>query len=237
MKLKICRLSTSFSLSLFLLLAPILSLAEGVSLDATRIVYPQGEKSVSIAIKNSQSQVSYLTRTFITSENNDRNVPFETTPPVFKISPNSRHEVRVLEKSNNLPSDRESLFFFHATMIAGQTGKVDGDGLNIGYDHVIKVFYRPKNLKITSDEAQKQLAFQTKENQLKVINDSPYYVNLAQITINKQRVDMSMEKENTTIAPYSSLTYPISSHMQKGTVIWRAITDLGGTNEFKAQLP
>ncbi|MEY0604583.1 fimbrial biogenesis chaperone, partial [Providencia huaxiensis] len=134
-------------------------------------------------------------------------------------------------------SDRESLFFFHATMIAGQTGKVDGDGLNIGYDHVIKVFYRPKNLKITSDEAQKQLAFQTKGNQLKVFNDSPYYVNPAQITINKQRVDMSMEKGNTTIAPYSSLSYPISSHMQKGTVIWRAITDLGGTNEFKAQLP
>ncbi|ENR5393455.1 molecular chaperone [Providencia rettgeri] len=237
MKFEMFHTTKIFSFSSLLLLASTFSFADGVSLDATRIVYPQGDKSVSISIKNSHSQVSYLTRTFITSTNNDRNVPFETTPPVFKIAPKSQQEVRILEKSNNLPSDRESLFFFHATMIAGQSEKVDGDGLNIGYDHVIKVFYRPKNLKLTSEEAQKKLSFQSQGNQLKVTNDSPYYINLAQININKQKISMSMEKGNTTIAPYSSLTYPISSNMQKGTITWRAITDLGGMNEFKAQLP
>ncbi|ENU1225998.1 MULTISPECIES: molecular chaperone [Providencia] len=234
LKIRYFSLLSHFSL---LLLASSFSWADGVSLDATRIVYPQGDKSVSIAIKNSHSHVSYLTRTFMTSESQDSNVPFETTPPVFKIAPNSRQEVRVLEKSNNLPKDRESLFFFHATMVAGQSQKVDGDGLNIAYDHVIKVFYRPKNLPLTSDEAQKKLVFQSQGNQLKVTNNSPYYINLAQISINKQKINMSMEKGNTTIAPYSSLQYPITSNMHKGTVIWRAITDLGGTNEFKAQLP
>ncbi|QCJ69378.1 molecular chaperone [Providencia heimbachae] len=235
MKLRaFCILTLSSALYFF---APILACSKGVSLDATRIVYPQGDKSVTISIKNSDTQISYLARAFITTENNERDVPFETTPPVFKIAPNSKQEIRILVKNNKLPNDRESLFYFHAMMISGQTEKVDGDGLNIGYDHVIKVFYRPKNLKLTSEDAQKKLTFKTNGNILKVTNDSPYYINLAQINVNKNRIDVSLEKKNTTLAPFTSFNYPISPNMRKGTVIWRTISDLGGTNEFTAQLP
>lgn len=235
MKLRISNLSSLFCSLLFVFSAN--ATAKGVSLDATRIVYVQGEKSVAISVVNSEAKTTYLTRAFITTENNDRNTPFEVTPPVFKVAPNSQQEVRILAKNNTLPTDRESLFLFHAMMIAGQSEKVDGDGLNIGYDHVIKLFYRPKNLPLTSDDAQKKLKFTVKGSQLIATNDTPYYINLAQVKINQQRLDVSLEKKNTTIPPFSSLSYPISPGMNKGAIIWRTITDLGGTHEFNAQLP
>lgn len=222
--------------SLFAFMVPTLAWAKGVSLDATRIVYPQNEKSVSIAVKNTDPQVTYLSRSFITDKDNKPTNIFEVTPPVFKITPGMKQDVRIISKNNSLPTDRETLFYFHATMIAGQNAQVDGDALNIGYDHVVKLFYRPQNLSMTSAQAQELLKFKIDGQTLKVTNDSPYYINLAQIKLNNQRVDMSMEKGNTMVAPFESVSYPISSSMIKGTVTWRVLTDLGGTNEFKTQI-
>ncbi|MFD1092108.1 molecular chaperone [Providencia vermicola] len=222
------------ALSLFL--APFFLNAKGVSLDATRIIYPQDAKSVSITVSNTDEQVNYLTRAYITDAQNKPSKAFELTPPVFKVASGSKQEVRIFSKTPELPTDRESLFYFHATMIAGQKEKTEGDGLNIGYDHVLKLFYRPSNLPMDSAQAREKLKFKIEGSSLKVNNDSPYYVNLAQIKINNQRLDVSLEKGNTTIAPYSSLSYPISSNMKQGTIVWRAITDLGGTDEFSAKL-
>lgn len=222
--------------SLFVSMMPISLWAKGVSLDATRIIYPQNEKSVSISVKNTDQQITYLSRSFVTDEHNKPNKSFEVTPPVFKISPGMKQDVRIISKNNSLPTDRETLFYFHATMIAGQNKQVDGDALNIGYDHVLKMFYRPNNLKITPTQAQEGLKFKLEGQKLNVSNNSPYYISLAQIKVNNQRVDMSMEKGNTMIAPFSSINYPVSSNMKKGVVTWRVITDLGGTNEFKDQI-
>ncbi|WP_369310902.1 molecular chaperone [Providencia rettgeri] len=222
--------------SMLFSMMPGLSAAKGVSLDATRIIYPQNEKSVSVTVKNSDPQVTYLTRAFITDEQNKVNKLFDVTPPVFKVTPGAKQEIRIFGKNNQLPTDRETMFYFHATMISGQNGQVEGDALNIGYDHVLKLFYRPKNLPMTSEQAQEKLRFKVEGNTLTAYNDSPYYINLAQISVNNQLVNMSMEKKNTTISPFSSLNYPISQNMKKGNLTWRVITDLGGTNEFKTQL-
>lgn len=222
--------------SLFMSMMPMLLWGKGVSLDATRIIYPQGEKSVSVTIKNSDPQVTYLSRSFIADEREKPNKSFEVTPPVFKITPGMKQDVRIISKNSALPADRETLFYFHTTMIAGQNEQVEGDALNIGYDHVLKMFYRPKNLGMTSAKAQESLKFSVKGSALNVSNDSPYYINLAQIKINNQRIDMSMAKGNTMIPPFSSISYPLSSSVKTGMVTWRVITDLGGTNEFNIKI-
>ncbi|WP_273827101.1 hypothetical protein [Providencia rettgeri] len=89
---------------------------------------------------------------------------------------------------------------------------------------------------MTSAKAQESLKFSVKGSALNVSNDSPYYINLAQIKINNQRIDMSMAKGNTMIPPFSSISYPLSSSVKTGMVTWRVITDLGGTNEFNIKI-
>lgn len=220
-----------FFVVLFMLIAP-QAYSKGVGLNATRIIYPEGESSVSIVVRNNEPNINYLVQAFISSEAHP--VTFQVTPPLFRVNSLSKHEVKIYALANTLPKDRENLFYFHAKMIPGQNSNTDSTGLSIGFDNVIKLFYRPKNLPMSSEEAQKKLQFKVENKQLNVINHSPYYVNLAGISVNDKKLAISLAKNNAMVAPYSTIKYPLPSGQTKGTIYWRTINDLGGFNEYKA---
>ncbi|MEX6312689.1 fimbria/pilus periplasmic chaperone [Providencia manganoxydans] len=50
----------------------------GVGIDATRIIYPQGEKSVSVTLRNNDEKTNYLTQIAIASEQ---------YPDAFEVAP------------------------------------------------------------------------------------------------------------------------------------------------------
>lgn len=221
-----------FFVVLLMIISP-LAYSKGVGLDATRIIYPENEKSVGIVVRNQEPNINYLVQAFITS--NEYPITFEVTPPIFRLNSASRHEVKIYAKSNELAKDRESVFYFHAKMIPGQAGKTDNLGISVGFDNVIKLFYRPKNLPMTSDEAQAKLSFSVEGKQLKVTNNSPYYINFAGFSVNNIKLDVSLANNNAMIAPYSSIKYFLPTGVTKGNIHWRTIDDLGGYNEFSAK--
>lgn len=229
--IKITNRIRKFFVILLMIISPF-SYSKGVGLNATRIIYPEGENSVGVIVRNEEPKINYLVQAYISSDENP--IVFQVTPPLFRINSLSRHEVKIYAMSNSLPKDRESIFYFHAKMIPGQSNNSDTAGLSVGFDNVIKLFYRPKNLPMTSEDAQKKLKFSVEGKQLKVVNNSPYYINFAGFSVNNIKLDVSLANNNAMIAPYSSIKYALPTGVNKGSVQWRTIDDLGGFNEHKA---
>lgn len=204
--------------------------SQGVGLDTTRVIYPANEKSVGVTIRNQEPNIDYLVQSYITSDKYP--VTFEVTPPIFRLNSESKHEVKIYAMANTLPKDRETVFYFHANMIPGQEGKTEGLGMSVGFDNVIKLFYRPTNLTTTAEEAQKNLSFKVEGKQLIVNNNSPYYINFASISVNGNKLDVSLANNNAMIAPFDVIKYGLSTASAKGNIHWRTINDLGGFNEY-----
>jgi fimbrial chaperone protein len=213
--------------------------ATGVGINATRVVYNEGDKSAPVIIRNASSEDSYLIQSYMTSDRQQKNsVPFEVLPPMFRMQPDSRSEVRIVEKANELPKDRESVFYLHVRAIpassAATEAKANNGVVKIALESVIKVFYRPKNLPSSPQQAQNGLVFESVAGGLKIKNPSPYHVNFSKLKVGNQQISLSLEKNNAMLAPFSEMFYPTS--VSKGVVSWGTINDLGGYNAYNQKL-
>ncbi|NXZ90140.1 molecular chaperone [Serratia fonticola] len=207
--------------------------ASGVGINATRVVFIEGSQSAPVIIRNNNPDESYLVQSYLADNKKQNNsIPFDVLPPIFRLLPDNRNEVRIVEKINSLPKDRESVFYFHARAIPANTKKngldvKENNGvIKIALESVIKVFYRPKNLPSSPQQAQGNLRFEPVSGGLKVSNTSPYYISLAKLTVDKLSITLSIEKNNAMIAPFSELFY--ATPVNKGNVSWTTINDLGG---------
>lgn len=225
----------SLLISAFLLFTAVPALSAGVSLNATRLVYVQGEKSISIHARNNTNE-NYLSKFTVTDAENKISPLFTISPPLVKILKGTRQEARIYIKGNALPDDRETVFYFHATMIPATDGSVKTNALSIAYDNVIKLFYRPANLKMTPEEAYSNLSIKPTTSGVTVVNDSPYYITFSQLVLNGIKVELDLSKKNTMISPYSSFNYAVPVNARKGVAEWTVINDLGGENVFSKKI-
>ncbi len=225
----------SLLISALLLFTAAPALSAGVSLNATRLVYVQGEKSISIHARNNTSE-NYLSKFSVTDGDNKASPLFIVSPPLIKILKDTRQEARIYIKGNTLPDDRETVFYFHATMIPATDGSVKTNALSIAYDNIIKLFYRPANLKMTPEEAYSNLSIKPTASGVTVVNDSPYYITLSQLVLNGAKVELDLSKKNTMISPFASFNYAVPASARKGIANWTVINDLGGENAFSKKI-
>ncbi|WP_274369226.1 fimbrial biogenesis chaperone [Morganella morganii] len=225
----------SLLLSALLLFISVPALSAGVSLNATRLVYVQGEKSISIHARNNTNE-NYLSKFTVTDADNKISPLFTISPPLVKILKGSRQEARIYIKGNTLPDDRETVFYFHATMIPATDSSVKTNALSIAYDNIIKLFYRPANLKMTPEEAYSNLSIKPTTSGITVVNDSPYYITFSQLVLNGTKVGLDLSKKNTMISPFSSFNYAVPVNARKGLAEWTVINDLGGENVFSKKI-
>jgi fimbrial chaperone protein len=216
--------------------------AEGFGINATRLIYPQGAKSIAVTLRNTMPAVPYLVQANISlSVDGNEKTPFWLTPPIFRLEPNSTNQLRIALNNPHLPLDRESVFYLNTRAIpASQKGpagaatpNVSG-AIQLGVGTIIKMFYRPGGLPGTAAEAQSGLKFSASARGLKVSNPSPYFVSLAGLTFNGKVLPLQTP-EALMIAPFGSHTYPASQ--AKGKVAWKTINDQGGIDGFEHQLP
>lgn len=205
--------------------------AGGVGLNATRIVYQQGELSTSVGARNN-TDINYLAKFMISGDDGKNSTLFSISPPLIKINSKDRQDVKIYFTGNGLPTDRESLFYFSATMIPGTNGPLNSSALNIGYKTIIKLFYRPSKLTMTPEEAYQQLAISVSPTGIVAKNNSPYYISMNLLTVNGVNAELSLKKQNTMISPYGSLNYVMPENGRKGKATWKVVNDLGGENVY-----
>lgn len=206
----------------------------GLRLAQTRVVFDAANPNAKLAIKNSSPQV-YLIKADVINrpEGNVQQPapPFIATPPMFRLEKESQNTLLIVRNgTSELPTDRESVFYLSLLAIPATTkanapeGEVTSAQVSVGIRNVIKLFYRPKGLPMSVETASSQLTFRQQGQQLEVNNPTPYYITLAQLSVDQHSVDV--RELSPMIAPFSTHTYPVKGGAAQAE--WRVITDYGG---------
>ncbi|NIH18984.1 fimbrial biogenesis chaperone [Morganella morganii] len=199
----------------------------GVGLNQTRIIIDGNENSASVVARNTDDS-PYLVANYITELVNAKPVGndfFIITPQVFKLDANSLNTIKVQAIPGMFPSDRESMYYFHSRNVPATNGQ---SGVKVGLENIIKVFYRPTGLTMTSKDAYAALDIKSDINGIKMINGSPYFINLQKIKINNDAIKLN--SDSSIIAPYSEANYMTAN--KSGQATWVVINELGGTDEY-----
>ncbi|NWE37301.1 fimbrial biogenesis chaperone, partial [Pseudomonas gingeri] len=87
----------------------------------------------------------------------DAKAPFLLTPPIFRLDEKKGQTIRIIFTGANLPSDRESIFWFNALEIPALPEDKSKNYLQIALRNRLKLFYRPSNLLISLEQAVKKV--------------------------------------------------------------------------------
>ena len=195
--------------------------AGGVALGATRIIYPQGDKQISLPITNSDSKDVFLIQSWVSDAEGKKSNDFVITPPLFVIQPQKENTLRIMYVGqDNLPQDRESVFYLNSKAIPSvDKSKQNGSSLQIATQSVIKLFIRPKKLPMPAIDAPKTLRCELAGNNLTVTNPSPYYVTLVQLHVGNKKL------ENDMVPPKGNKVINIQG--ASGSVSFQTMNDYG----------
>ncbi|MTC46106.1 fimbria/pilus periplasmic chaperone [Providencia sp. wls1922] len=205
----------------------------GLRLAQTRVVFDAANPNTKLAIKNSSPQV-YLIKADVlnTPEGNAHKPapPFIVTPPMSRLEKESQNTLLIVRNGTaELPTDRESVFYLSLLAIPSTTkanapeGEMTSAQVSVGIRNVIKLFYRPKGLPMSVETASSQLTFRQQGQQLEVSNPTPYYITLAQLSVDQHPIDV--RELDPMIAPFSTQIYPVKGGATRAE--WRVITDYG----------
>ncbi|MFK3645682.1 fimbria/pilus periplasmic chaperone [Pseudomonas protegens] len=159
------------------------SLQAAVSLDRTRVILNGDDKSVSLNINNQNTQLPYLAQAWIENEQDQKvTSPLVVLPPIQRLEAGSSSQVKILKlaQANQLPQDRETLFYFNLREVPPRSDKPNT--LQIALQTRIKLFYRPaaiaRGLNPTQTPWQEKLTLSLAGDRYTVHNPTPYYVTL-----------------------------------------------------------
>ncbi|WP_208952353.1 molecular chaperone [Rahnella sp. ChDrAdgB13] len=120
------KLGVVLSLSL-LLSEPVLA---SIGIGASRVIFAGSDSSQSIDINNRSHNQPYLINVGISDSLTAKSTDsaFMPAPALFRIEPDTTNKLRILRKTNNLPRDRESVFYLNIMAIptskAGQDNRL-----------------------------------------------------------------------------------------------------------------
>ncbi|WP_455844909.1 fimbrial biogenesis chaperone [Pantoea agglomerans] len=194
----------------------------GVQIGGTRLVYDGNSKMATISVTNPDDR-PYLIQSWVSSQEDedDNDDTFITTPPLFRLEPNSQNSVRVIYSSNTLPDDQESVYWLNIKIIPTSNRQASND-LLITVKNKMKLFYRPAVLNGDPLLAFKKLKFRQRDGKLAVFNPTPYSVSLYDLTVNgatMTKPPMVLPSQEIVLGQKVQIGSPVS---------WRAINDFGG---------
>lgn len=188
--------------------------AGGVSLGATRVVYPTDKDQVVLKVYNTDESSNYLVQSWVTDANGNKTSDFIVTPPLFVINAKSDSLLNIVftKAKNSLLSDREQLYYLNSKVIPSlseEQKKID-NALLISTTTNIKIFYRPSNIKMDSFTSYTNLSCSYVNDGLKINNPTPFYMNLSSLRIGGKEVSQA-----ATIAPKSDFTLKTADRSKK----------------------
>ncbi|WP_028768979.1 fimbrial biogenesis chaperone [Shewanella fidelis] len=168
---------------------------------------------------------------------------FFVSPPVFKLNNKQGQQVKIVYTGSELPSDRESLFYFHFLVIPplAQTEGETNNQLVITQKHTLKLFYRPEFSGYHIDDVVKNIKFSLNKaadgsSALVLKNNSPFFVTIPKLTYsNTSKVKRDLVPKEM-LAPWSSLSLllPPQDQLASSEIEFTLINDQGGRSQFEA---
>lgn len=160
-----------------------------IALDRTRVLYNEGERSVSLTLENENKNKPYLAQSWLENRRDERiNSPFIIIPPVQRIEAGNKSQLKIqaLPAINKLPTDRESIYYLNVREIPPRSHIPNV--LQIALQTKIKMFYRPKSIvapnRLEANPMEKDIVLEKQDNQYRVKNPSPYYLTITKVRKN-----------------------------------------------------
>lgn len=201
-----------------------------LTLDSTRLVHSSDKRSSALVVAN-PSKNTFAAQAWVNTASDDTttSVPMLTAPNLFRLEPGGEQVVQINVLPNELPDDRESLFYFNVQELPER----DPDArnvLNIALRTRIKVFYRPSQIKELPQSRHADLQWTVQhvdgKRQLVVDNPSPFYFTFGRLEVNGTALD---PKEMAV--PLGRQHYPLPATLaeaRKIEVTFNIINDHGG---------
>ncbi|HBC1707608.1 TPA: fimbria/pilus periplasmic chaperone [Escherichia coli] len=212
-------------------------------LGASRVIYNLESGGSTLTVINDQDY-PMLVQSEVFTEDRKGRAPFVITPPLFRLDGGQSSRLRIVRTGGDFPSDRETLQWVCVRGVPPKDGdkwaednrKNKADNrvsmqVQLSVSSCIKLFVRPTAVKDKSDIASGLVTWQRTGGKLKGTNSTPFYINLADLTVGGHEV-----KDRPYIAPFSSAEYELPAGAT-GKVQWKVINDYGGKSKlFEAEV-
>lgn len=239
--------SVNFITSLLLACVFSSSALASVTIIGTRVIYPAAEKEVTVRLDNRGDQPALVQAWIDNGDPNQPvdkiNVPFVMLPPVFRMEANKGQTLRIVYTGSNLPSDKESIFWLNVLDIPPKDKSlVNKNQLQMAIRSRIKLFYRPTTLNAKGAEAAAAgLVWRkgNKSNQLTAVNNSPYYVNVAQINAEDTAGRKVTSEKGDMLVPGGTKDFTLKAanvNQIKSTFHYQYLDDFGAARDVESQI-
>ncbi|HAG0930807.1 TPA: fimbria/pilus periplasmic chaperone [Salmonella enterica] len=200
-----------------------------VNVDRTRIIMDSGDKTVAITLSNDDRSTPYLAQSWVTGADGTRTSALMALPPLQRVDGGQKVQVRitqVLRMTEQLPQDRETLFWFN---VRGIPPKADvSSSLQLAMQSRLKLFYRPKSIaRSSNDRPERELTAERDAGHLTLKNPTPYYITVAWLGTQRDR-QLRGIPDAIMVPPFGSL--PLKTDLPAETrQLWVGyIDDYGG---------
>lgn len=214
----------------------------GVTINGTRVVYPADQREVSLSMVNDGKEARLIQAWIDTGDASERaetsKAPFVITPPMSRVDPGKGQTLRIMfTGAGSLPQDRETVFWLNVLEIPPKP-KAGADApenfMQLAVRSRLKLFYRPKGLQGSVDEAPDQthwrLVSSGKGYDVECTNDTAYNVSFSDVTFKGAAEQQSVSKGGMCPAKGKG-TFPVTGTPgADGKVIVTVINDFGGFN-------
>ncbi|WP_279206054.1 fimbrial biogenesis chaperone [Obesumbacterium proteus] len=184
---------SNFGCIIFALLGAV-NVQAAVNAEATRVVFNDGETEASLQLVNKNT---YPVVVQAWSDDGDPQStpdksasPVLVLPAVFKLQPEEMTNLRLMLMDNQLPKDRESMFWLNIyeippSLVGGSVQKI-----TIALRTQMKLFLRPKGLEKPQESIGKKITFVRQNEVLMIENPTEFYLSLIGVTINNVPLDI-----------------------------------------------
>ncbi|WP_409011833.1 fimbrial chaperone [Aeromonas salmonicida] len=202
-------------------------------LNGTRFIFEEGKKNLSFEVTNNAEQ-TYGGQVWIDNTTQSKDEVFIVpAPPFFKVKPKQKQIVRLMNVSQSLPKERESLFWLNVQEVPPKPTQAEGSVLAIAMNTQVKLIYRPQALKNGRKDAEKKVQIVSQNGDAVLKNPTPYYFAVVGLKQNGKEVKMTQQQVAALaqLAPFSDASLG-NVTLSKGMSI-DAINDWGGIQNYE----
>ncbi|TXE24304.1 fimbria/pilus periplasmic chaperone [Serratia marcescens] len=207
-----------------------------VGLGETRLVYDPSGSGSTLSIDN-PNDYPMLVLSKVFTEDKKATTSFVVTPPLFRLEGKQQSRIRVISAGGSVTPDRETLNWLCVTGIPPEDGDAWAKGeapkpkvatldVKVKMSRCIKLLTRPTAVKGSPDDVAASLTWQHERGQLKVINPTPFYMNMDSLSVGGRELPLP-----GYIPPFGTRSYTLPPGAS-GQVQWRIVTDQGGQSRL-----
>ncbi len=201
-----------------------------IVINGTRVIYPEKSKEAIVQLVNNGDDPSLVQAWIddgdINSTPETARVPFLLSPPVVKVSGHNGQQLRIKKLPASLPGDRESVFYLNVLDIPPVPENLKNQNtVQLAIKSRIKLFYRPSSLSGSLDGAVAQMALQAKGREIRLVNNSPFHITIANIETSGKELLLN---DAVMVNPFSQASASVKRPVTKGqTMQVKYVDDLG----------